>query len=300
MCFCTQRSPQSSDSRIRNSGGRIEKEEREWAKRRRVFFFMEQDESGSDETAAEGDDTSYGLAELVNSRIFFSRRRRRACTKTSASTQGNIWDDKDSLSCRTSAVVPTATWPVKNILMQHNIEQGKSGFARLYLYLYLPIAFNSKEIKGYAFVNLVGSTAGKSLLGVLMGSLCQDTRDYYGDERQKTVKLFLLDDNTFGRSCEETRRTQKRPSTSAPSERSGGSVSAWAFGTTRCHGQGRCTFTKEKHRQIVGFDRVHRCSRPRMPQTCPTKRRLANLLWEPTLTARMQRTCYDLGMQRER
>ena len=28
--------------------------------------------------------------------------------------------------------------------------------------------------------------------------------------------------------------------------------------------------------------------------------RLANLLLGPTLTARMQRTCHDLGMQRER
>ena len=45
-------------------------------------------------------------------------------------------------------------------------EFDKAGFARLYNCLYLAIAFNSKW---YAFVNLVGSTAGKSLLGVLMG-----------------------------------------------------------------------------------------------------------------------------------
>ena len=44
------------------------------------------------------------------------------------------------------------------------------------------------------------------------------------------------------------------------------------------------------------------CSRSDRSRTYPMKltSRLANLLLGPTLTARMQRTCYDLGMQRER
>ena len=71
MGSCTQRSPQSRESRIRNFGGRIEEEERMDRRSKVDAFSMEQDESGSDEAAAEGDDTSYGLAEWVNSRIFF-------------------------------------------------------------------------------------------------------------------------------------------------------------------------------------------------------------------------------------
>ena len=102
MGCCIRRSPQTSDSRIRNSGGRIEKEERERERENGSkvdAFSMEQDESGSDEAAVEGNDTSCGLAEWVNSRKLLTRRRRRRCKKTSAPTQGKIGEDEDAPSC---------------------------------------------------------------------------------------------------------------------------------------------------------------------------------------------------------
>ena len=80
------------------------------------------------------------------------------------------------------------------------------------------------------------------------------------------------------------------------------SADVWALHTMRCDGHKRCSFTGEKHVQLVGYDSSHQCSRTHRSRTYPVKlaSRLANLLLGPTLTARMQRTCYVVGMQRER
>ena len=80
------------------------------------------------------------------------------------------------------------------------------------------------------------------------------------------------------------------------------SADACALDTMRCHGHKRCNFTDEKHKQLVGYDSSHQCSRTHTGKTFPTKLagRLANLLLGPTLTARMKRTFFEFGMQRER
>ena len=80
------------------------------------------------------------------------------------------------------------------------------------------------------------------------------------------------------------------------------SADVWALDTMRCRGHKRCSFTGEKHVQLVGYDSSHQCSRTHRSRMHLVKlaSRLANLLLAPTLTARVQRTCYDLGMQRER
>ena len=77
-------------------------------------------------------------------------------------------------------MVPTVTWTVKNIPLQYNIEQvveefDKADFTSLYDSVHLPIACNTKKSKAYAFVFLVGSNAGESLLGILMGSASAPT-----------------------------------------------------------------------------------------------------------------------------
>ena len=78
------------------------------------------------------------------------------------------------------------------------------------------------------------------------------------------------------------------------------SADVWALDTMRCRWHKRCSFTCEKHMQLVGHDTFHQCSRTHRSRIYPMKlaSRLANLLLGPTLTTRMQRTCYDLGMQR--
>ena len=75
-----------------------------------------------------------------------------------------------------------------------------------------------------------------------------------------------------------------------------------ALNRMRCYGRTRCTVTDEKHLQFVGYDFSHQCSRVNRAKTYPTKLagRLAHLLLGPNLTARIQRTCYDLGMQWDR
>ena len=80
------------------------------------------------------------------------------------------------------------------------------------------------------------------------------------------------------------------------------SADVWALDTMRCRGHKRWSFTSEKHMQLVGCDPSHQCSRTHRSRIYPMKlaSRLANLLFGPTLTTRMQRTCCDLGMQRER
>ena len=80
------------------------------------------------------------------------------------------------------------------------------------------------------------------------------------------------------------------------------SADVYSLHKMRYHGRTRCTFTNEKHMQLVGYDYSHQCSRANRAKTFPTKlaARLAHLLLGPTLTARVQRTCYDLGMQRDR
>ena len=80
------------------------------------------------------------------------------------------------------------------------------------------------------------------------------------------------------------------------------SADVWALDTMRCRGRKRCSFTGDEHVQLVGYDSSHQCSRTHRSRIFPMKlaSRLANLLLGPTLTGRMQRTCCDVGMQRER
>ena len=77
------------------------------------------------------------------------------------------------------------------------------------------------------------------------------------------------------------------------------SADVWAVDTMRCRGHKWCSFTGEKHMQLVGYDffinaRVQteaefiRQNGPADSQFC---------FWDPPSR---QRTCYDLGMQRER
>ena len=61
---------------------------------------LEQNESGNDEAATDGDDTSNGIAELDISRRLLTGRRRRVCKRTSAAAQGKIGDGKVPLSYR--------------------------------------------------------------------------------------------------------------------------------------------------------------------------------------------------------
>ena len=72
--------------------------------------------------------------------------------------------------------------------------------------------------------------------------------------------------------------------------------------STPCTVVKRCSFTGEKHMQLVGYDSSHQYSRTHRSGTFPMKlaSRLSNLLLGLTLTARMQRTRFDLGTQRER
>ena len=71
------------------------------------------------------------------------------------------------------------------------------------------------------------------------------------------------------------------------------SADVWALDTMRCRGRKRCSFTSDKHMQLVGYDSSHQCSRTHRSRIYPMKlaSRLANLLVGPTLTARMHRTC---------
>ena len=80
------------------------------------------------------------------------------------------------------------------------------------------------------------------------------------------------------------------------------SADVYSLNKMRCHGRTRCTFTDEKHMQLVVYDYSYQCSRANRAKTYRTKLAagLAYLVLGPTLTARMQRTRYDLGMQRDR
>ena len=145
MDSCTRRSPQSSDSRIRNSGGRIEEED----KGRHVF---------------------HGAGRVRPRRGGRRRRRHEQWTRRVGKQQETFNTEMQrELSLATWAVVPTVTWTLKNIPLRCNIEHvieefAEAGFASLYNYLYLPTDFNSKRNKGHAFVNLARSTAGEKSL----------------------------------------------------------------------------------------------------------------------------------------
>ena len=95
--------------------------------------------------------------------------------------------------------------------------------------------------------------------------------------------------------------TKWRKRTSVPA---GHVVSAdlWALDTMRCRGRERCSFTGDKHLQFVGCISSHQCSRTHRSRILSdeTGKQTLESALEPTLTARMQRTCFDLGMQRER
>ena len=80
------------------------------------------------------------------------------------------------------------------------------------------------------------------------------------------------------------------------------SADMWALHTMRFLGRERCSFTGDKHMHLVGYNTLHQCPRTHTSKIYPMKlaSRLANLLLGATLTARMQSTCYGLGMQRER
>ena len=39
------------------------------------------------------------------------------------------------------------------------------------------------------------------------------------------------------------------------------SADVWALDTMRCRGRKRCSFTGDKHMQLVGYDSSHQCSR---------------------------------------
>ena len=80
------------------------------------------------------------------------------------------------------------------------------------------------------------------------------------------------------------------------------SADVWALDTLRCRGHKQCSLTGEEHLQRVGYDSSRQFSRTHRSRIFPMKlaSRLANLLLGPTFTARMQRTCCELGTQRER
>ena len=49
------------------------------------------------------------------------------------------------------------------------------------------------------------------------------------------------------------------------------SADVYSLNKMRCHGRTRCTFTNEKHMQLVGYDYSHQCSRANRAKTFPTK-----------------------------
>ena len=77
------------------------------------------------------------------------------------------------------------------------------------------------------------------------------------------------------------------------------SADVWALNTMRCRGREPSLMNNTCN--AAGYDAIHQCSRTHRGKSYPTRlaSRLASLLL-PTLTARMQRTCYDLGMRRDR
>ena len=126
----TELSPQSSDSRIRNSGGRIEKEEKENGSKVDAFS-KEQDESSSDEKAAEDDDTSSGRAEWKDSRKLFHTERQTSVQENLRPSPGQTWGRQGPLSLSRAASCPwtlrlwshSSRGRLKNIPLRCNIEQ---------------------------------------------------------------------------------------------------------------------------------------------------------------------------------
>ena len=124
-------------------------------------------------------------------------------------------------------------------------------------------------------------------------SLCWMTSQLQELSKMRNVYNMTFDFSAFG--------SKWRKRTTVPAGHVD-SADVWALDTMRCRGRQRCSFTGDQHMQLVGHGSSHQCSRTHRSRIYPMKlaSRLANLLLGPTLTARMQRTCCDLGMQRRK